>query len=131
MNHGEDDSEFLPKVQQQTQKRDGIRTGRHRNPNSVACLQELVSPDVMEKTLCQYLHDFMVHPKLVRRWFSGRQGGELDCSSLGATSDLDIDIDDDQGYDRRRIAWYAWWVTKHLRLHRTQFFLQPSTISLD
>ena len=83
MNYGKHNSEFLPQVQQQTQKRDGIRTGRHRNPNSVACLQELVSPDVMEKTLCQCLHGFMVHPKLVRRWFSGPPRGRIRWQQLG------------------------------------------------
>jgi len=58
MNDGKHDSEFFPQLQQQPQQSDRIRTGRHRDPDSVACLQKLVAPNVTENALRQCLHSF-------------------------------------------------------------------------
>jgi hypothetical protein len=62
MYDGEDDTQLRAKLQQKPKQRNGIRTSRDRDADSVAGLQQFKRPDVGKDFLREVMHRDMVQP---------------------------------------------------------------------
>ena len=64
MSDGENDSQFVPQLQQQPQERDGIDSTGNGDASAVPSLQQFLTLNVGEHVLCQRMHGHMVQQGL-------------------------------------------------------------------